>query len=132
MAESFLKSKNRRFSGSLAARVLLVVLVFLVIPFFLDTLLTSYFDVRSKEENILSTLRLMGQERAELVQEAFLYEKNTLDAVDFLLSSEEKLLPLFFQKLSEKEDVQQIFLMQKRGTEFFVTISSKDVVVPRV
>ena len=80
------KEKHHRLQGSLASRILLIALVFLVFPLLALVGLLYIEDTRIKSENNYFTLSVLMDKKEGFVTGIIQHELNFLSSITFLLS----------------------------------------------
>lgn len=98
-------------SGSLASRVLITSLVFLVIPLLLVSSMMYYDDYTNKKESNFFALNILGDELEELVRGYVAFDTDILDALNAAIE---------FEKLDKEE------LAGKKMDKLFTEIALSD------
>ncbi|NGX50650.1 MAG: Phosphoserine phosphatase RsbU [Chlamydiae bacterium] len=118
------EEKKEKVRGSLASRILLTALIFLVVPLLALSFLLYIEDGRIKSDNNLFTLDLLMKKKIEMVETLITHERNFLSGIGFLLSKIETPQELL-NEVERREGVSALFHLKKgAGGEFLCDISS--------
>lgn len=108
------KEKRYRMQGSLASRILLIALVFLVFPLLALVGLLYMEDSRIKTDNNYFIINVLMDQKEGFVTDIIRHELEFLSAVSFLLpeiSNPEKNL----QELAQRDEISSLFHIEKEG-----------------
>ena len=123
------KSRFAGLWGSLAARVMLVALTFLVIPLFIDAITTLVHDYRVELSDSFLSIKVLGASRARVLEQFNHLEYRFLDITEQLLDAKEEEDPAALNQLlatlKMQQNVSAIFLLDKGGAgEWVCRLSS--------
>lgn len=130
----FSQKEEDEFSGlwgSLASRVMVVAMSFLVIPLVVHGMLTFYNNYRDEFQDLFLTLKVLGKGRAALLDQFNHLEYRFLDLTSELVAArqaqgnvtDEQINGLLSQ-LKRKQDVTAIFSLEKQGNDWVCTNAS--------
>ena len=130
----FSQKEDDEFSGlwgSLASRVMVVAMSFLVIPLIVHGLLTFYNNYQDEFQDLFLTLKVLGKGRAALLEQFDRLEYRFLDLTSELVKmkqiqpdvTDEQINGLLSQ-LKRKQNVTAIFYLEKQGNDWICTNSS--------
>ncbi|MDN3509313.1 MAG: SpoIIE family protein phosphatase [Candidatus Neptunochlamydia sp.] len=121
------KEKNHRVRGSLASRILLIALVFLVVPLLALVGLLYIEDSRIKSDNNYFTLKVLMDQKEDFMNGVIKHELNFIAGISYLLPKISD--PSFaFKELARREEVSALFHLEKAQNGHFYSdmASSKD------
>ncbi|PCI95457.1 hypothetical protein COB11_02140 [Candidatus Aerophobetes bacterium] len=116
------------FSGSLALRVFLVTIVFLVLPliFYSGVMYKYDFDLKREQSNL--ALSLVGEEEMFMIDQLTNFEFRALELLALILKSSELNTPQkinkIFTEVKEFHGVEEVFLLEKKGAGSICSASS--------
>lgn len=128
------KSSPKGLKGSLAARVLLAGLIFLVIPLVFHALWLFFDDYKANVKENFNSLNLLGRGKVEEFNQMFHFEITTLGILESLLKQEETQGTLvsiedaneLFNKVAEQEEISSVFLLKEVTDGTYLCVSSSD------
>ncbi|MEM8727089.1 MAG: SpoIIE family protein phosphatase [Chlamydiota bacterium] len=112
------KGKDHRVRGSLASRILLIALVFLVIPLLALVGLLYIEDLRIKSDNNYFTLKLLMGQKADFVRKMIRHELDFVGGIAYLLPQIADFSSTL-QELAKREKVSALFHLTEAPTGHF-------------
>lgn len=120
------KEKIRGLRGSLASRILLIAMIFLVVPLLFLSFLLYKEDGRIKSDNNFFTLSVLMKKKVEVFDAQISHERDFLSGIGFLLEKVENPQSLL-EGLSKREGVSALFHVKKEyGGYYLCDMSSVD------
>lgn len=119
------KEKIRQIRGSLASRILLIAMIFLVVPLLFLSFLIYTEDVRVKSENNLFTLGILMGKKVETISVLIEQERDFLSGIAYLLRNIEN-PESYLKELAKREGVSALFHVHKAQGGYFVCDLSSD------
>ncbi|MCB1072154.1 MAG: SpoIIE family protein phosphatase [Chlamydiales bacterium] len=118
------KEKNHRVRGSLASRILLIALVFLVFPLLALVGLLYIEDTRIKSDNNYFTLEVLMDQKEDFVMGVIRHELDFLASISYLLPRIPNQSSVL-QELAQREEVSALFHLKKgENGHFFSDMAS--------
>ncbi|NRA89827.1 MAG: SpoIIE family protein phosphatase [Simkaniaceae bacterium] len=118
------KEQIRGIKGSLTNRIFLIATVFLIIPLLILIGLLYTDDLRVKKENNTFTLKVLMDQKVELIEGMIARELEVLSEVSFLLRKIEVTDELL-RELARRDGVTALFHVKKQGSgQYFSHLSS--------
>ncbi|MCH9630582.1 MAG: hypothetical protein S4CHLAM37_05830 [Chlamydiia bacterium] len=127
-SRKFKEFSLKGFSGSLALRVFLVTIVFLVLPLiFYSGIMYKYdFDLKRDQTNL--ALYLIGEEETFMINRLTDFELRALDLLALILKNPEidtaHKMNKIFAEVRDFQGVEGVFLIEKKGTSSICSASS--------
>lgn len=120
------KGKNHRVRGSLASRILLIALVFLVVPLLALVGLLYIEDTRIKSDNNYFTLKVLMDQKEDFVRGIIKHELDFIAGISYLLpkiSNPSSVL----KELARREEVSALFHLKKdQNGHFYSDMASSE------
>jgi len=113
------KEKIRGLRGSLASRILLIAMIFLVVPLLFFSFLLYKEDGRVKSDNNFFTLNVLMRKKVEALDTIITHERDFLSGMSFLLQKVRNPQDLL-SELSKREGVSALFHIKKEYGGYYV------------